>query len=282
MRSGIIVLLFLAAVLAGCVSGEEPQPAGEGEGERVTEETGAIVGRVLTEDLDEVKGARIALVLDGELVAESQSTDNGQYTLGNLEPGQYRLQFNAPCCREHVQGVEVTAGEETRLDVQLVRFTQADLQTPYREERDWTGFISCSLRAGVGLALCSLVDPNEDFLHEWEIKEGAETVVGAMQWGSPGAGLGSEMVLTYEVAGAHNENPNYARTDGPSPQEFRVDAGNRGDNNDYQNIEGTQGQQFRIFAGGTLNVVYQLEFTVYWHIYYYEAAPEGATAVPDL
>lgn len=247
----------------------------------MTEDTGAITGRVLTEDLGEVENARVALVADGELAAEATSQDDGSYSLNNVEPGEYRLQITAPCCREHVQGVEATAGEESRVDVQLVRFTAADLQEPYMEKRDWTGFISCSLRAGVGLALCSVVDPNEDFLHEWEIEEGAETVVGAMQWGSPGAGLGSEMVLTYEVAGAHNENPNYARTDGPSPQEFRVDAGERGDENDYENIEGTLEQQFRIFAGGTVNVVYQLEFTVYWHIYYFEAAPEGASAVPD-
>lgn len=298
LRIALIIVMFVASLLAGCIGGDDVDPSSEDDDENSPEEgLGSLTGTIVTISLDPVENARVNLVTDGELVAETQSDEEGHYTINNIEPGEYRLQVTAPCCREHAQGVSIEEDDSTDVSIQLELFSSDDLQQPYVEQFDWTGFLACNVRAAAGANVCALAgDPSgdDDFLHVWEIREGVESVVTGMVWDSPGASLGDELVLIFEVDGRPNSDPTYDRGDGLSPLEIRADAGDviadypeeddDGHNihqYDFENVEDSLDVMYRVFAGGTVNIVYQQQFTVYWDVYYWEAAPEDASAVPD-
>lgn len=278
--------------MAGCIGGDDVEPASGDEDQNGPEEgLGSLTGTVVTTSLEPVENARVNLVADGELATEGSTDEEGQYSVNNIEPGEYRVQITAPCCREHAQGISIEEDETAEVNVQLEPFSSDDLQQPYVEQFEWTGFLACNLRAGAGANVCSLAgDPSgdDDFIHYWEIREGVQSVVTGMVWDSPGASLGDELVLIFEVSGRSNSDPTYDRGDGPSPLEIRADAGDviaeydeEIHEYDFENVEDSLELQYRVFAGGTLNVVYQQQFTVYWDVYYWEAAPEDASAVPD-
>lgn len=295
-----IPLLLIAALLTGCVSGDDP-PETEGPDEQGSEAgLGTITGKVLTVNLDAVANGRVQLVENGEGVAETTTDDEGRYTITNIEPGDYRIQASGTCCKEEVRAVSVVADEDVNLDLQLEVYSSDDLQEPREERYEWTGFLACNVRAALGANVCGIVElvadnaTDDDFLREWTIGPGLETVVGGMTWDSPGASLGDELVLLMEVAGRSNSAPQYTRQDGPSPVEFRVDSGHVEDNYDeeddeghnlhqydFKNVEEELELQYRVFAGGDVNVVYQQQFTIHWKLYYWEAAPEDASALPD-
>lgn len=266
---GILVLIFLSALLAGCIGGDdelETENGGANAGDGAT-----IKGRVMTVDLDPVLGARVALVSGADLIAESRSGEQGDYTLSGLDPGEYRIQVTAPCCREFVQGVNVQEDEELEVSFQLERFTQADLQTPFTITYDWTGFYTCGAGTPViTWSTCATVgDPNHDWSHGWDVGENLKSTVIAMDWSPVGGASGDKLMIIYECrdgcSGQHTsasgEPPLEARADGFPDDEWRAG--------------------YRVFPPFEFTVTYQQEFTVYWEEFYHRAAPEGYSALPD-
>lgn len=302
----LVTLMFMAALLAGCVTGDDVEAPGEEDDVPVEQGMGSIRGTILTVNLDSVEGAQVRLVQDDEPVTQTSTDADGSYRIDNVEPGDYRLQVTAVCCRENVAMVAVMEGETTTADLQLEPWTDDDLERPRIERYEWTGFLSCTVRAVAGADVCAIIEiagnevghenaTDNDFLYVWEIRRGLKTVVGGMQWQAPGASLGDELALLMEVADRPNAPPLYTRQDGPSPLEWRVEAGyveanfdeedGSGHNihqYDFNNIEDSQELMYRIFAGGLVNVVYQQQFTVYWDLYYWAPAPPGASALPDV
>jgi hypothetical protein len=317
-----VALLIMSALFAGCLGGDDLASDDDTIDER-QEGTGTVTGSIFTLDLQPINNAQVRLV-QGEHIASEGTTDpQGRYTLRNVEPGEYRLQVSAACCRENVRVINVVEDETTTADLQLEPWTEDDLQIPRVERYEWTGFLACTLRffnppgphhdmdvdgipLGVsGVNVCGLVeivpailgeDPitDDDFLHVFEAGPGLKTVVGGMEWRAPGAALGDELAITMEVNGRPNQAPRYASTVGHSPLEFRADAGHVVENYEeeiddhnihqyeFDNLEDNLELMFRIFAGGMMNIVYQQQFTVYYDLYYWEPAPEDATALPDL
>jgi hypothetical protein len=281
----IFVILLLATALAGCLGDDDVDftdpDASEDDGE-----TGIVSGRILTIDLDEVVGARVQLVKDQELVKETETDATGAYEIRGVEPGQYRLQVSAPCCRENVRAIQVQAGETIQADLQLERFTQADLQQAYMEPFEWNGFLAC----GAGSPLLTTApcgaggaDPNDDFLHEWELHEGVVDVVVGMRWDSAGGVLGERLFIAAENRGcsATECDQSYAREEGASPVIFRLD--NPTGEFRFSNIEDEPREmQFRVFPAFEPDVYYQQPFTVHYHVFYHERAPEDYNPIPDL
>ncbi len=313
-----ILLLMTVALLAGCISGEDEPQTDDSQNDS-SEGLGTVAGSVFTVNLDAVENARVLLVQDGEGVAETSTDKNGAYTIRNVEPGDYLLQVSAVCCPESIKSVTVVEDEVVTEDLRLELYSSDDLKEPRVERFEWTGFLACTLRflnpegphhdvnvfgvpGGVsGVNACGVVEiaaenaTGDDFLKVWEIGPGAKTVVGGMAWDAPGAALGDQLSITMEVADRVNLPPRYTSEEGYSPVEFRVDAGqiieefDEEDDEghdlhqyDFDNLEDSLEVMYRIFAGGDLNMVYQQKFTVYWDVYYWEEAPEDATAVPDL
>lgn len=288
MRSRILlvlVLLLATTILAGCIGGDDPITADNGEDNGAThdDETGGIEGRILTVDLNEVARASIALVDGSELVAETRSGEDGRYSLSNVEPGDYRLQVSAACCRENVQGVTVKAGETISLDMQLERFTAADLQQPYVEERDWNGFMACAIGTpALTWATCStLQDPNHDFLEHFIIGEGLKTVATGMTWDPAGGVLGESLLIMLENpdCGLNACSQQYASAEGESPLIFH--ASSPGGEWAFEAVEEEREIRYRVFPSFDMNVYYQQPFTVYYHLFYHEAAPEDYDPIPD-
>ncbi len=317
-RPFLALLLLVTALLAGCVSGDDP-PENESPDDEPSAGLGTVTGSIFTVNLDPVENARVQLVQDGEGVAETSTDQSGAYTIRNVEPGDYRLQVSAVCCPETIRPVSVAEDDVVTVDLQLELYSSDDLQEPRVERFEWTGFLACTVRwlnpegphhdvnvfgipGGVsGVNTCGVVEivaenaTGDDFLHVWEIGPGAKTVVGGMDWDAPGAALGDQLSIYMEVGGRPNLAPRYVSEEDFSPVEFRADAGaiieeyDEEDDEghdihqyDFENLDDSLEVMYRIFAGGDVNLVYQQKFTVYWDVYYWEEAPEDATAVPDL
>ncbi len=287
-RAWFVVVTLAVAVLAGCMgSDDEPEPGeGDGASNGSSKETGMLEGTVMDEDLIPIGSARVSVVANETLQAEAEVDDQGDYRLTGIEPGQYRLQITASCCREHVQGVTIEAGETARVNVQLIRFTEDEIGTPYVESDDWTGFVSCSYRDATGGGYhsgpCEDLDDNTDRVHELELKRGLKTIVVGMQWDSELTNLQERLVLRHYVAPWQSSAPTFFRIDAGSPIEARIgpEDASSGEELYFENIEDSWDTEFQVWAGGTPNVVYQQPFTVWYDLYYWEEAPEGASALP--
>jgi hypothetical protein len=304
-----ILFLLIGTLLAGCLGGDEPLP-GDDLAEEPEAGTGTVTGSIFTVDLNAINGAQVRLVQDVEVAAETTTDPQGRYTLRNVEPGEYRLQVSAACCRENVRAVTVVEDEVTNADLQLEPWTEDDLERPRVERYEWTGFLACTLAwmpppppaPGIGgINACGVVEiaadlagfsaTDDDFMYQFEVSRGLKTVVGGIEWRAPGAALGDELWLIFENADQPpNAAPRYANGVGASPIEFRADAGDvieRYEDTDihdfdFENIEDKFTLQYRMFASGDANVVYQQQFTVYYDLYYWEHAPEDASALPDF
>lgn len=287
----VLVLLLTSALLAGCLGGDDDPAAESGDNGNggPVEGTGSLTGRVFTIDLDIVTGARASLVDDGELIAEARSDEEGRFQIDNVEPGTYRLQVTATCCREAARGVEIVEGETTNVDLQLERFSAADLATPYVEEFEWTGFLACGyvvlIRAGDA---CQDLDDQAERTHPFELEPGIKTVTASLIWDSPGI-TGEELQYgmarlpcTQGTAGAcSTPGDYYGYTVGTSPLELRIDEGDSTPS--FEGLEETTDVQLRVFPpfSSDLDVYYNVEFTVYYQLHYNQPAPENFIATPD-
>ncbi len=273
----LLLGVLIAFALAGCF-GDDDEPDLDGSDDPKAGSGDATVhGTILTVDLDPVEGATVSLVKDSSLLADARTDAQGEYRIEGVEAGEYRVQITAACCREHVQGVSVAEGESLRVSVQLERFTERDLQTPHMKQFEWEGVLSCSFGVLGGVSYnCGGFSPNEDRAHDFEVSEGLKTIVVAMAWDSANTNVNDGMIVDLMRGNSRLEEGI-----GESPIEYRVDADGEG-SHDFEDIEGTWDLEWLVWAGGTANVIYEQTFTVYWREYYWEHAPEGATALPDL
>ncbi len=262
-----MALVILSVSLAGCTSDDDQSV------EDASSDDGASVeGRVMTINLEAIAGARVALFVDGEVVAEDETNDQGAYAITGLDAGEYRAEVSADCCREHVQSVMVREFATLEVSFQLEPFNEGDLQEPYSLKHDWTGLFTCG--AGTPIATwstCSTVgDPNHDWDHGWDVAQGLASSVVAMDWQPVGAASGDQLMIIYHCReGCSGE---HVRATGTPPLELRVDGG-------FPDDAWVGG--FEVYPPLDFTVVYQQEFTVYWEEFYHQKAPDGHSALPD-
>ncbi len=289
MRSlvAILGLCLFAMVLAGCLGGDDSTPVDDASDPEPEEGTGIVEGQVLTEDLDAVADARVSLVADSELVAEERTEEDGKYKIMNVEPGEYRIQITAPCCREHAQGVQVEEGETVKVEVRLTMFTSDELKEPYMQEFEWSGFMACGYVAMVLAGdACQGVDDKSDRVHPFEIDPGLASVTAGLVWGSPGV-AGDRLQFGFardpcEGTTCTTPTDYYGYASGESPVLLRADAGDENGGQSFKDIEETKDVQMRVFPEFyNVNVFYQQEFTVYYQLHYHQKAPEEFNPLPD-
>lgn len=138
------------------------------------------------------------------------------------------------------------------------------------EENRWDGFLECSVRTVThGAALCAVAPVGEDdFIHSFDMEEQPKSLVVAMEW-ETNIALDERLVLLYETWPSAVNEP-IERINDASPIEFRID-----------DPEPNHRPQFRVFAGGEVNVVVQQPFTVHYHLFHEDYAPEGYSALPN-
>lgn len=281
-----LVWLFLLSVsFAGCIGdgGDDPQGDGNGQGAG-SENLGVLEGQVIDVDLNQLEGAQVSLVQDESLVEETRSGEDGRYRIEQIEPGDYRVQFTAPCCREFVQQVAIAAGEAVEVSARLEPYTQAELGEPYIDTSgEWTGFLACGFGAGETVNPCA-VDPSSDNVHGWVVEEGVEGVAITVDWDPAGGVLGTGLEVLIENDGCYRVecSHRYEVLDGPPPLQTVINSADI-DEEDWRwdQVEGKRDLQFRVFPSSEPNVVYQQEFTVYWDVFYFQEAPADHDPSPD-
>lgn len=123
----LVGLLLIAALLAGCLGGEDgPETADDGEGSdsgpaQVSEDTGAIWGAVSSSVFEALGGARAELLSMDRVPTEhtATSSENGEFTISHVEPGQYILFLTRVNYEATQRSVTVQAGEITEVRFQL-------------------------------------------------------------------------------------------------------------------------------------------------------------------
>lgn len=283
-----ILAVLLMAALAGCISDDDDVGPKDDEDPDAnpTEETGSIEGETITADLETVKGASVALIdADGGLAASTQSSEKGSFVINGVEPGKYRIQVAAICCKASAQHVEVTANEVTKVSFQLDGLTNRDLQSPEVVEKEWDGFIACGVgSAAISWATCStLEDPNDDFLHKFEVAPGLQSIVVGVSWTATGGVMGTDLWALVEKDGCGLDCENsetYGQSSGEPDLIVRITKGPSSDLS-FENIEDNRTIQMRVFPSGEANVIYQQPFKVYWHEFYWHDAPQDFNPFPD-
>lgn len=144
----------------------------------------------------------------------------------------------------------------------------------------WTGFISCSVSfttAQTPAPCPGSVDANRDDVHEFEADSGLMTIVVAMEW-DPATTSTEDNLRNWLFEDQGGEWQSLSRERGPSPIEYRLD---------FDEPSEEPGDfQFRVYAGCcavvplNVGVVFQQPFTVHWHLFYGEPAPEDYSALP--
>jgi hypothetical protein len=280
MRVFIVAMLLLAFVLAGCIGGDDVDPDTD---EQEVDGTGRVTGTVVhAETLVAIGDVRMRLILDDEVIKETKTGPEGNFTMNNIEPGQYRLQAFHLRYQPNVVAVTVEAGETVERNLMLERMRVTDTnpynQGPFSWSGSWCGAVTL-VEAFPPASPCQSLDENHDIRTRDSPNKGLRTVVVALEWESDAATSASE--LTLEVANTVGAGHVYKRVTGSSPLELRIDESDIEDDqwkfSFYDEDDGpTLVLSYRVFP--TTGVIWQQAFTVNFHYYYWDEAPQGASA----
>lgn len=280
-----LALLFLIAGLAGCFGGDDDPEVGDGEDEN-DEDKGRIEGEVVAEDnLDPIRSATVNLVEGGELVSNVTTEADGSFVMRNVEPGTYRIQVSATCCREGIASVTVEAGETHTVNFRLQRHGEVIIRTPFLDrDGEWEGLISCAAAATGQNPMfpgpCQ-TDPNHSHRHIEVFGAGVKTITFFMEWDPAGVAGGDNLRFTASNlnAGLHT----FGEVEGSSPLELQVHNSEiEEDGNRFDAFEAGWVARLQVEPVSDLvDVVYQQPFTVYYHVHYWEEGDPGYSAAPS-
>lgn len=119
-----LLCLVLAVMLSGCAggaaksSGQPPMPAAT-----ATAATGGLDGHVVTDEIQPIAGAQVAL-LPGNVSVKTG--DDGRFAFSRLDPGKYTVAALKIGYHQSAKVVQVKAGEITPLEIILDRIPIAD------------------------------------------------------------------------------------------------------------------------------------------------------------
>lgn len=199
MRPSVTCLLAVAFVLAGCTGDSDQGPP--------VPTTGAIRGFVLTEALAGIPGANVTLAGNQTIVTDLA----GSFVFGNLTPGLYVLEAEAPTYLGRQTTVEVQAGNTT--EARLVMPVNASAQA-FHQTFTFEGFVEAhggSNSPELGACRCEFDVPLDG---TWL------TIIVEAAW----ADTVSPVVASTEFLWSVAAGPVSANGTGPSPLLGRVDA----------------------------------------------------------
>jgi hypothetical protein len=284
LRPLLVGALLLTTLFAGCSdpSGDgnaEEEPAAF-DGVQVSDTTGAIRGVVVSEAIIPIAGVLVKLV-DGR----NATTDaEGAFVFNGLEPGDYFVTASKFGYLTQQQSATVVAGEASPPITKILLPVDPGAATPTYQEFVFDGYIQCSgTFVVVGFAACNMladsgaIDDRFDTHHPLTGKP--TWIQSEMVWDSTQA-AGNEMSVMYSWGCDTNGGfPCDHGTSGESPLLLTADA------DAIEDINGgnyTGGDLWvRVFntglseTGGSLGVTYAQQYTVYTHVFYGYAPPEG-------
>lgn len=263
----LLAVLLVGVVLTGCLGDDD---VGGGDA-AFTEDTGSLTGSVFDENLNPLDDATVMLVAtdaaEGDARVFNGSTDGqGSYSVKQVPPGPYRAQVSSFCCHEAVEQVEIVAAEAIPMDFMLALKSQAERQDPWVDgAHDWTGLFECVVGT---INVCQ----ENDRRHGEVVEPGAKTITVALDW-EPNAVLGAQE-LNLRVVNGGNDRVMVEGTGGPGMQ--LVATGEL-----LEDLESeTWTIVFDVQAAGT-DVLWSQQFTIWWSVHYWDAAPSGYSTLPD-
>lgn len=161
MKAVLMSLIMMTVVLAGCADSSGPKEneivegkIGEGQREdALSAGKGALEGLLVDDafrpleltDTPQSTYQFSGFLFIQELALQVQTNENGEFTILDVEPGNYRLRPQVDRHDGGTQRITVTAGEFTEVTVQLQRKASSS-STILTEE--YTGFTPCGVGAG--------------------------------------------------------------------------------------------------------------------------------------
>lgn len=287
--ASVLVVCLLTFALAGCMGGAGDDDSvaslaqdGSGEGDELL---GVIEGQVVNEGLEAVEGARVVLHVTEEPLARATTSSTGAYRFEEVPAGQYGVRVLSGCCQEQTQRVELEAGDSFQLDFVLDPLSMDDLKQPYVEAYEWVGLMSCGAGLLGGTVNACILDPNDDSRHVFEVREGVRALSVSVVWdASLTASERLDVVTSSHCAGETQPCDGFGLSDsGLSPVEFTIH------NEDIEQPElrwealenGTWMLRFSVWPSSELvDLAFEQEFTVHYHVHYWQEAPEGYSALP--
>lgn len=236
MRAYILVLLLLAAPLAGCLGGGED---GAGSGDEITrsradpgEDTAVIEGVVTDTAVSPIEKANVTVV---ELNITVQTRPTGGFEIGPIDPGTYTITARAPGFVSSQQSVDAEAGQTSSIDFLLSHLAE---DKPFMQEFEVAGFLTygwgLGLDVGVGPADGAFVrDNNCDYdalagplcRGEFDLEPPLETLIFEMAWepSSPLAQSFMAMMRVSDNASIITGEWSFFTVEGESPLYHRMD-----------------------------------------------------------
>ena len=139
MRTLLVGLGLAATALAGCTGSEGSASAIEGV--PFDETKGIISGRVTTDEYVPLSGATVGIPNPQSTV---NTTSDGAFALGGLEPGEYDVYAQALGYESAARRVSVGAGQTVEVTFQLAALP---VTTPYVELKIDRGYAVCDINA---------------------------------------------------------------------------------------------------------------------------------------
>lgn len=256
-------------------SSPEPEPAPE---PKPSKETGSVTGEVVDNDYNALERASVKLFNHTEVLANTTTDKDGIYTINDIPPGRFSLEFNADCCRETVEVIDVEADETMTVNV-VLEIWDTSRDAYVLDDGEWTGYISCA----IGSAHVCAYNPESKNQHDFEVNVGIRSLIVGLHWGEDG--FNHRDCYNLWLSQGVSERSQDCQS---KPLEMRLDAGSMNEDEDFDNLTEPTSIRATVRASGEIglispdsNIIVQQKFTLYWHQYYWEHAPEGASALPD-
>jgi hypothetical protein len=288
-RPVLLILALLISVFAGCLgSDDDPETDVEDLGDE--EGLGSVAGQVYNLDgLAPIRGATVRLVdSDSEVAGNASTGENGGFVIRNVEPGTYRLQASAACCRESVSAVTVEADTRSWVNFTLERYAQLRVETPFIDpDGEWEGFISCAIAAQDQNPMFPgpcLADENHNHRRIVFFPPGVRTITMHIEWEPAGGGLGAEE-MAFSISNLNAGLMEIGRVEGTSPLQLQIQNLDFEDPDDRLSAFDEDGWVARLQMqplSSAADVVFQQSFSVYYHVHYWQAAEPSYTVMDNF
>ncbi len=278
MRVVMFVAILLGVVMAGCLGGDDDIE--EDDGEDFNDDLATMTGVVNDAgEFEPLEGVRVRLIQDGETFHETNTTMNGTYLIGGIEPGQYNVQLFTPIAEPKIDQVNIRPGQLLEKDY-LLELTEAPVSTePYSVLDDFSGLWSCAVTHVTDnhVAPCQQFDDAHQWFTTQDIEPGLRSVTAEVDW-TPSTPSAEEMRfrIINQVGGDHV----YVDEIQSPPLTFQLNAEDLQDEAEERQFEFYDDPdrklvlRFEVRPAGP-GVVYQQEFTINWAFHYWENAPSG-------
>lgn len=269
-----VVLLLLAALLAGCAddgASEPEEPEAFQEIEQTDKDKGVIRGVVVNQNIEPVEGATVTLV--GQDLSE-QTDEDGAFVFTDLEPGTYFMEVSAAAHNTVQSSADVVAGVAKPKAVQ-VRLIFTPPPVPYVEEIPWRFWMDASANVGGNRVVLGNVLGEGTFGATLDYETNVTWVQSELSW-SYQQPLAEIMRLQTNVQHAEGNIASGA-AQGPSPIHVAF-----GDDEDVSNAV-KSGYTLYVGPGTTapVGVTAGQELQLFLHVFHHFAPPSGWTFSSD-